>query len=144
MVQFFFFFFSPLADHMACRTLVACAETLSCVWLCNPMNCSPQRLLCLGFSRQEYWSGWPFFSSVDLPDPGIETRFPALQADSLPSEPPGRPLRRCRWKQWRPDSQGKKIMTNDRSILKQHTCQRWKKERKEVPLLNTSHLMLAK
>ena len=72
MVQFFFFFFSPLADHMACRTLVACAETLSCVWLCNPMNCSPQRLLCLGFSRQEYWSGFPFSSPGNCPNPGIK------------------------------------------------------------------------
>ena len=42
----------------------------------------------MGFSRQEYWSGLPFPSLRDLPDPGIELRFPALQADSLPSEPP--------------------------------------------------------
>jgi len=40
------------------------------------------------FSRQEYWSGLPFPSLGDLPDPGIKHRFPALQADSLPSEPP--------------------------------------------------------
>ena len=38
------------------------------------------------FSRQECWSGLPFSSPGDLPDPGIEPRFPALQADSLPSE----------------------------------------------------------
>ena len=44
------------------------------------------------FSRQEYWSGLPFPSPGDLPDPGIETRSPALEADSLPSEPPGKPL----------------------------------------------------
>ena len=43
------------------------------------------------FSRQEFWSGLPFSSSGDLPNPGIEPRFPALQADSLPSEPPGKP-----------------------------------------------------
>ena len=43
----------------------------------------------MGFSRQEYWSGLPFPSPVDLPDPGIEPRSPALQADALPSEPPG-------------------------------------------------------
>jgi len=41
------------------------------------------------FSRQEYWSGLPFPSPGDLPDPGIELRSPALQADSLPSEPQG-------------------------------------------------------
>ena len=42
------------------------------------------------FSRQEYWSGLPFPSPWDLPDPGIELRSPALQADTLPSEPPGK------------------------------------------------------
>ena len=43
----------------------------------------------MGFSRQEYWSGLPFPSSGDLPEPGIEPRSPTLQADALPSEPPG-------------------------------------------------------
>ena len=46
----------------------------------------------MGFFRQEYWGGLPFLSLGDLPDPGIEPRFPALQADSLPSEPPGNPM----------------------------------------------------
>ena len=45
----------------------------------------------MGFSRREYWSGLPFPSPGDLPDPGIESRSPALQADALPSEPPGKP-----------------------------------------------------
>ena len=45
----------------------------------------------MGFSRQEYWSGLPFPSPGDLPDPGIELRSPALQADALTSEPPGKP-----------------------------------------------------
>ena len=44
------------------------------------------------FSRQEYWSGLPFPSLGDLPDPGIEPRSPALQADALLSEPPGKPV----------------------------------------------------
>ena len=44
------------------------------------------------FSRQEYWSGLPFPSPGDLPNPGIEPESPALQADALPSEPPGKPL----------------------------------------------------
>ena len=44
------------------------------------------------FSRQEYWSGLPFPSPGDLPNPGIKTVSPALQADSLPSEPLGRPI----------------------------------------------------
>ena len=43
----------------------------------------------MGFSRQEYWSGLPFPSPGDLPDPGIEPRSPALEADALTSEPPG-------------------------------------------------------
>ena len=54
-----------------------------------------QAPLCMGFSRQEYWSGLPFPPLGDLPDPGIEPRSPALQADSLLSEllgkPPGGP-----------------------------------------------------
>ena len=44
----------------------------------------------MGFSRQEYWSGLPFPSPGNLPDPGIETMSPALQADSLLSEQPGK------------------------------------------------------
>ena len=43
------------------------------------------------FSRQEYWSGLPFPSPGGLPDPGIEPECLALQADALPSEPPGNP-----------------------------------------------------
>ena len=47
--------------------------------------------LSMEFSRQEYWSGLPFPSPGDLPDPGIKPRSPALQTDSLPSELPGKP-----------------------------------------------------
>ena len=43
----------------------------------------------MGFPRQEYWSGWPFPSPGDLPDPGVEHRSAALQADSIPPEPQG-------------------------------------------------------
>ena len=45
----------------------------------------------MGFSRQECWSGLPFPPPGDLPDPGIEPGSPALRADALPSEPPGKP-----------------------------------------------------
>ena len=48
-----------------------------------------QAPLSMEFSRQEYWTGLPCPSPRDLPDPGIKPRSPALQADSLPSEPPG-------------------------------------------------------
>ena len=56
--------------------------------LCTGARQAP---LSMGFLRQEYWSWLPFPSPGDLPDPGIEPRSPALQADSLPSEPPGKP-----------------------------------------------------
>ena len=45
----------------------------------------------MGFPRQEHWSGLPFPSPGDLPNPGIKLESPALQVDSLPSEPPGKP-----------------------------------------------------
>ena len=48
--------------------------------------------LSMEFSRQEYWSGYSFPSPGDLPDPGIEPESLALQADSLPSEPPEKPI----------------------------------------------------
>ena len=58
--------------------------------LCDPVNCvAHQAPLSMGFSRQEYWSGLPFPSPEDLPNPGIKPRSPALQADTLTSEPPG-------------------------------------------------------
>ena len=63
--------------------------TQSYLTLCDPMDCSlRQAPLSMGFSRQEDWSGWPFASPGDLPDSGIEPGSPALQADSLPAEPP--------------------------------------------------------
>ena len=54
------------------------------------MDCSPPGALSKGFPRQEYWSGWPFPSPGDLPDPGIEPVPPTSQADALPSETPGK------------------------------------------------------
>ena len=63
-----------------------------CPTLCDPMDCSPPGSSSMGFSRQEYWSGSPFPSPGDLPDPRIEPRSPALQAHALTSEPLGKPL----------------------------------------------------
>ena len=51
---------------------------LSRIRFCDPMDCSLQVLLSMGLSRQEYWSGLPFPSPGDLPDPGIELPSPAL------------------------------------------------------------------
>ena len=58
----------------------------------QPHGLQHARLLCSwGFSRQEYWSGLPFPSSGDLSNPGIKPKSPALQADSLSSEPARKP-----------------------------------------------------
>ena len=57
----------------------------------TPWTVAHQAPLSMGFSRQEYWSGLPFPSPGDLPDPGIEPGSPALQADTLTSELPGKP-----------------------------------------------------
>ena len=56
----------------------------------TPWTVAYQAPLFMGFSRQEYWSGLPFPSPGDLPDPGIKPRSPAMQADALLSEPPGK------------------------------------------------------
>ena len=57
----------------------------------TPWTVTYQAPLCMGFSMQEYCSGLPFRSPGDLPDPAIEPWSPTLQADALPSEPPGKP-----------------------------------------------------
>ena len=62
----------------------------SCLTLGSPRTVACQVPLSTGFPRQEYWSGLPFSSTRDLPDPGTEPGSPTMQADSLPSEPPGK------------------------------------------------------
>ena len=57
----------------------------------TPWTVAYQAPLSMRFSRQEYWSGLPFPSPGDLPDPGIEPGSPALESDALTSEPPGKP-----------------------------------------------------
>ena len=67
----------------------------SCPNLCAPMDCSLLGSSVHGIFRLEYWSGLPFPTPGDLADPGIEPEyhlFPASQADSLPTEPSGKPL----------------------------------------------------
>ena len=54
----------------------------------TPSTVARQALLSMGFPRQGYGSGLPFPSPGDLPDPGMESRSPTLQADTLTSEPP--------------------------------------------------------
>ena len=71
-------------------------------WKCHLLSCvrlfaTPWTVACqvppsMEFSRQEYWTGLPFSSPGDLPNPVIKLRSPTLQADSLPSEPSGNPF----------------------------------------------------
>ena len=66
-------------------------KLLSCVWLfATPWTVACQAPPAKGFSRQEYWSGLPFPSPGDLPNPGTKPGSPTLQADSLLSQPPGK------------------------------------------------------
>ena len=65
---------------------------LSCLTLCDPMDCTHQAPPSMEFFRQEYWNGLPLPSPGDLPDPGIEPGSPTLQADTLLSEPPENPI----------------------------------------------------
>ena len=75
-----------------CVCVCVCVKLLSHVQLlATPWTVARQDPLSMGFSRQEYWSGLPFPSPWDLPNPGIEPGSPALQADALSSEPPGKP-----------------------------------------------------
>ena len=73
-----------------CVCVCMCVHVV--VWLLNsiPMDCSPPGSSVHGIF-QEYWSGLPFSSPGDLPNPGIELRSPSLWADFLPSEPQGNP-----------------------------------------------------
>ena len=74
---------------------VLCLVAQPCLTLCDPTDCSlpgSSFLLCpKGFSRQEYWSRLLCPPPGDLPNPGIKPRSPALQADSLPAKPQGKP-----------------------------------------------------
>ena len=66
-------------------------------FLWSPWTVACQAPLFMEFSRQGYWSGLPFPTSGDLPNPGIEPRSPTVQADALPSEPLGKPFMVYMW-----------------------------------------------
>ena len=79
-----------------------------------------QAPLSMGFSRQGYWNGLPFHSPEDLPDPGIEPGFSAMQADSLLTEPRGKPTLygtavniKIKRSVWRKDQSKKEITLKD-------------------------------
>ena len=77
------------ANNKCCKS-VSCSVTLDS-FFATPWTVACQTPLSMGFSRQEYWSGLPFPSPGDLPDPGIRPGYPAWQADSLPFELLGKP-----------------------------------------------------
>ena len=82
---------NPLWNKTQCVKKVK-VKSLSRVQLFGtPWTVAHQAPLSMGFSREEHWSGLPFPSPGDLPNPGIEPRSPELQADALTSEPPGKP-----------------------------------------------------
>ena len=77
--------------YMVCVFVCVLVAQL-CPTLCDLMDCvACQAPLSMGFSRQNYWSGLPFPSPGDLPNLGVKLESSALQADSMPSEPPGKP-----------------------------------------------------
>ena len=80
--------------HIYKRVCVCvCLVTQSCPTLGDTVDYSPPgSSVPEDFSRQEYWSRLPCPLPGDLPNPGVEPRSPALQVDSLPSEPPGKPI----------------------------------------------------
>ena len=91
------FFFLALLFSIQKDWLVDTGRLLvvQCVWFfATPWTIAHQAALSMEFSRQEYWSGVPFPTPEELPNPGIKPRSPALQADSLPTEPPGQHLMR--------------------------------------------------
>ena len=80
---------NPKLDSMTCCAVLSCSVLSHTLW---PHGLQPARLLCpWRFSSQEHWSGLSCPPPGDLPNPGIEPRSSTLQADSLPSEPPGKP-----------------------------------------------------
>ena len=75
-----------LQTILFCTTNGSGLVTKLCPTLATPWTVACQAPLSMRFSRQEYWSGLPFPSPRDLPDPGMKPGSPALQADSLPTE----------------------------------------------------------
>ena len=75
---------TPIHDYWKNHSFSGGLVAKSCPTLVTLWTVASQAPLSMGFSKQEHWSGLPFPSPGDLPDPGIEPRSPALQADSLP------------------------------------------------------------
>ena len=88
------FFISSRASNYRELAKLQCAGgglvAKSCPAVATPWTVAQEAPLSMGFSRLEYWSGLPFPSPRDLPNPGIKLGSLALQADSLPTEPLGK------------------------------------------------------
>ena len=80
-----------------CLYAVVKVKSFSPLLFVTPWTVAYQAFLSIGFSRQGYWIGLPFPSPAALPNSGIKLESPALQADALPSESPGRYLCYCRF-----------------------------------------------
>ena len=79
-------------ENICCRVMASYCRLVPkwCLTLCGPTDCSRPGFM--EFSRQEYWSQLPFPSPGNLPNPEIKRVSPALQVDSFPTEPSGKPL----------------------------------------------------
>ena len=78
----------PIMKHIHVVLCLVASVVSDSLW--PPWTVAHQGPLSMGFSRQEYWSGLLCLPPEDLPNPGIKPGYPALWADSLPSEPPGK------------------------------------------------------
>ena len=111
----------PESLHCRCiqTTLKVKVKSLSRVRLfATPWTVARQAPLSVGFSRQEYWSWLPFPSPGDLPDTGIKPRSPTLQAESLPFEPLGAPVKP--WRQAENSGTGVGVMTKCPCHVRNH------------------------
>ena len=108
----------------------------SCPTLCDPMDWSPpQAPLSMGFSRQEYWGGLPFPSPEDLPNLGTVPASPALQVDSLLTEPPGKPASISPWHTGLQGKLGNVVSTNVIHSLCKNSEVLWLKAIKEYRMM---------
>ena len=87
LIYIYMYMYINILDYIQHKHVLCCPQPLSHVQLfANLWTVACQAPLFMLFSRQEYWSGQPFPSPEDLPNPGIEPRSPVLQVDSLPAE----------------------------------------------------------
>ena len=77
----------PFPPSVCMPSCFSCVPLFATLWIV-----ARQAPLSMGFTRQEYWSGLPFATLGDLPDPGIKPAFPALAGGFFTTDPPGRPF----------------------------------------------------